>query len=289
MLGLDIKLLNFLDLKNRLGILFIANVLRKLIDLIKPDLIHVHSLLHSANLALRIINPPIPIIITDHGAYWGIKEEGRRALLRLGISLSIADRIICVSNHVREKLLSLYPVLSKYFPVLPSPNDIVVIHNPIDISRFHLPDPERVEELKRRVGEGGKIVFFCAVTEPIRRKRLDLLLKAFAIDDRLRSSCKLVIVTNEEGVLYVKEFVSRNKLELLVLSKIPWRELVKYYAMADVFVMPSYAEPFGLVYAEALALGTPIVGSYESVKELEELLGVYVGEKFDPRHEGEKN
>ena len=180
-------------------------------------------------------------------------------------------------------------MLSKCFPVLPSPNDIVVIHNPIDISRFHLPDPERVEELKRRVGEGGKIVFFCAVTEPIRRKRLDLLLKAFAIDDRLRSSCKLVIVTNEEGVLYVKEFVSRNKLELLVLSKIPWRELVKYYAMADVFVMPSYAEPFGLVYAEALALGTPIVGSYESVKELEELLGVYVGEKFDPRHEGEKN
>jgi len=40
--------------------------------------------------------------------------------------------------------------------------------------------------------------------------------------------------------------------------------------------MPSYTEPFGLVYIEALTLGTPVVGSYESVKGLEELLGMYI-------------
>jgi len=67
-LELNTKLLNFLDLKGKLFILYLADVLREIMDLTKPDLIHVHSLLHPSNLALRIIDPPVPIIITDHGA-----------------------------------------------------------------------------------------------------------------------------------------------------------------------------------------------------------------------------
>jgi glycosyltransferase involved in cell wall biosynthesis len=62
---------------------------------------------------------------------------------------------------------------------------------------------------------------------------------------------------------------------LIVRSRVPWRELVEYYSVADVFVMPSYAEPFASVYIEALSLGTPVVRSYENMKELEKLL-VYI-------------
>jgi glycosyltransferase involved in cell wall biosynthesis len=136
-------------------------------------------------------------------------------------------------------------------------------------------DPERLKELKGKIGGNKKTVFFSAVTDPIRRKRLDLLLKAFMVNDYLRKNCRLIIVTNEEGVSYVEKFISQNRLDLIVRSRVPWRELVEYYSVADVFVMPSYAEPFGMVYTEALTLGTPVVGSYESVKELEELLGIY--------------
>ena len=288
-LKLNIKFLDFLDLKEKLSVLYLADVLREITDLIKPDLIHVHSLLHLSNLALRIIDPSIPIIITDHGAYWGVKKQ-RAGLLKLGLALSITGlrRVICVSNHVREKLLSFYPVLSKHFPTLISPDNIIVVHNPIDTAKFPILDPERLKELKGKIGGNKKTVFFSAVTDPIRRKRLDLLLKAFMVNDYLRKNCRLIIVTNEEGVSYVEKFISQNRLDLIVRSRVPWRELVEYYSVAEVFVMPSYAEPFGLVYTEALTLGTPVVGSYESVKELEELLGIYIGEKFDPRYEGEK-
>lgn len=57
-------------------------------------------------------------------------------------------------------------------------------------------------------------------------------------------------------------------------------------SVADVFVMPSILEPFGLVYVEALLADTPVVGCHESIKELEGLLGIYIGEGFDPRREG---
>jgi glycosyltransferase involved in cell wall biosynthesis len=288
-LKLNSKFLDFLDLKEKLSVLYLADVLREIIHLIKPDLIHVHSLLHLSNLALRIIDPPIPIIITDHGAYWGVRKQ-RAGLLKLGLALSITElrRVICVSNHVREKLLSFCPVLSKHFPTLISPDNIIVVHNPIDTAKFSILDPERLKELKGKIGGNKKTVFFSAVTDPIRRKRLDLLLKAFMANDYLRKNCRLIIVTNEEGVSYVEKFISQNRLDLIVRSRVPWRELVEYYSVSDVFVMPSYAEPFGTVYIEALALGTPVVGSYENVKELEELLGTYIGEKFDPRYEREK-
>ncbi len=64
-------------------------------------------------------------------------------------------------------------------------------------------------------------MMFCAVTEPIQRKRLDLLLKAFTANDYLRNSCRLIIVSNEEGVSYAKRFASQNKLDLIILSKVP--------------------------------------------------------------------
>jgi len=288
-LKLNTKFLDFLDLKEKLHILYLADVLREITDLIKPDLIHVHLLSHYSNLALKIIDPHIPIIITDHGAYWWVMKQ-RANLLKLGLALSVTElrRVICVSNHVREKLLSFYPVLSKHFPTLISPDNIIVVNNPIDTAKFPILDPERLKELKGKIGGNKKTVLFCAVTDPIRRKRLDLLLKAFMVNDYLRKHCRLIIVTNEEGLSYVEKFISQNELDLIVRSRVPWRELVEYYSVADVFVMPSYAEPFGTVYIEALALGTPVVGSYENVKELEELLGTYVGEKFDPRYEGEK-
>jgi glycosyltransferase involved in cell wall biosynthesis len=288
-LKLDVRFLHFFDFKEMLFILYLADVLREVIDTIKPNLIHVHSLFNSFNLALRIVNPPIPIIITDHGAYWEVRKQ-RKGLLKLGLALSIPSlrKVICVSKHVREKLLRFHTVLSKYFPTLISPDNIVVIHNPIDTTRFPTLDPEKLKELKRKIGRDKKIVMFCAVTEPIRRKRLDLLLKAFTANDYLRNSCRLIIVSNEEGVSYARRFASQNKLDLMVLSRVPWKELVEYYAIADVLAMPSYAEPFSLVYIEALSLGTPIVGSYENIKELEELLGIYIGEKFDPRHEDER-
>jgi len=141
-LKLNTKFLDLLDLKEKLFILYLADVLKGIMDLIKPDLIHVHSLLHSSNLALRNIDPPIPIIITDHGAYWGVRKV-RAGLLKLGLALSIIElrRVICVSNHVREKLLSFYTVLSEHFSTLISPDNIIVVLNPIDTAKFSILDP----------------------------------------------------------------------------------------------------------------------------------------------------
>lgn len=51
---------------------------------------------------------------------------------------------------------------------------------------------------------------------------------------------------------------SNSWIEVLPFSKNK-RELAAHYRWADVFVMPSFTETFGLVYAEALSQGTPVI------------------------------
>ena len=51
---------------------------------------------------------------------------------------------------------------------------------------------------------------------------------------------------------------------------------------------PSRSEGFAYVYVEALLAGLPIIGFYSNVSEIEKLLGIYVGERFNASNEDEK-
>ena len=269
--------LRFLSFKERLVVIYSAHYLKQILETIKPDLIHVHSLHNNYNLALKILRPSIPIIITDHGAFWGIKKE--KDLIRVKNALSIVSSVICISLNVKMRLEQLIHTLNLNYGA-----DLYVIHNPVNVDKMPLLNRE---ELRKKWGK-KKIVFFLGVTEPIRRKRLDLLLRAFSVSNYLRRNCKLIILTEGEGIRYAKEYISRNKIDGIVLNRRPWNEVVEYYTVADVFVMPSISEPFGIAYIEALLAGTPVIGSHEIIKELERLLGIYIGEGFDPSREGKE-
>jgi glycosyltransferase involved in cell wall biosynthesis len=59
----------------------------------------------------------------------------------------------------------------------------------------------------------------------------------------------------------LEEFVRRERLEGVVVftGEIENSKLPTLYRAADVFVMPSSGEGFGIVYLEALACGTPVI------------------------------
>ena len=109
-----------------------------------------------------------------------------------------------------------------------------------------------------------------------------------AIDSYLREKCVIIVITNEKGIDYAHKFTKKQQINALILGPQPWDRIVKFYNAADVFVMPSRSESLGIVYEEALLAGIPIVGFYPILNELEHLLGVYIGEKFDASKENEK-
>lgn len=280
---------NFLKLKDKLIVHYCAQVINEIINFVKPDIIHIHldGVYNRNILALFLLKKSCPIILTDHGigvlfkyGTFEIFNLDRTYLLRmLKEELKIADRVISLCNFSK-----------KYFcEFLDFPTEkTTVIHNPIDENSIPLFDKENLR-LQLGIANNKRIVFFLGAWKSIEKKGLDILLHAFEANDYLRKTCALIIIANKDGLNMARDLAKYKTFDMVLLSPQPFEKAVKYYSIADVFVLPSRTEGIGIVYEEALVVGTPIVGWSESVRELEELLGIYVGEKFNSHQENEVN
>jgi D-inositol-3-phosphate glycosyltransferase len=150
--------------------------------------------------------------------------------------------------------------------------NIEVIPCGTDVETFHtMPQSEARETLGFDAGE--KLVLYVGRFDP--RKGIETLVRAFAAlyhrtEHQLQSKLRLVIVGGcQEGQADANE---RSRIEALVAElgiagnttfagQVGHDRLPLYYTAADVCVIPSHYEPFGLVAIEAMACGTPVIAS----------------------------
>lgn len=149
------------------------------------------------------------------------------------------------------------------------PGQCVVAPPGVDLVRFQPRQPGRLRE---RLGlAGSKVILFAGRLEPL--KGPDTLLDAFAAlqeDELLSGSLQLLFVgelsSEGERVGERRELV-RRAADLGVLDRVSFlgaqsqERLALLYCLADLVVVPSHSESFGLVALEAQACGTPVVAS----------------------------
>lgn len=115
--------------------------------------------------------------------------------------------------------------------------------------------------------------------ESVRRKNLKGLLKAFR---RLDEDVTLRIIGDGEYLEVVKKWIKRYDLEqrVALLGYVDNERIDAHLRKATAFVMPSFSETFGIVYAEACINGTPILYSkgtgFDGMFE-------HIGAAVDPR------
>lgn len=127
----------------------------------------------------------------------------------------------------------------------------------------------------------GRILYVGSTAE---RKGLDLLIGALSL---VKSACELVVVGNADNAEteMLKMLASEKKVNIQWLGFKEGPELVEEYKKADIFVLPTREDCFGLVLVEAMAAGLPILsskyadGAYDIIKS-----GVN-GEMADPYDE----
>ena len=160
------------------------------------------------------------------------------------------------SNVQKEKLNELYNY--------DAPN-IDIIPPGVNIHTYHIPTEE---ELKKETDLPDKYIFCLSRIDT--NKGHDLLLYAF---DKIRKEIDdihLVIgggspnpKPREKSVFNkMKEIISERDMDRVhIIGYVPDEKMVQYYQRAELFVLPSIFEPFGMTSQEAMACGTPVVAS----------------------------
>lgn len=125
----------------------------------------------------------------------------------------------------------------------------------IDTVRFrHQIDKQDVERVKSQLGVFNKIVIL-SVSYLQKRKGIQYLIEAFL--ELNPQNTVVVIVGDGEYKQELQRLVPESRSDILFVGHD--EETAKYYAMADIFVMPSFSDPWGLTINEAMVAGLPVI------------------------------
>jgi glycosyltransferase involved in cell wall biosynthesis len=271
-LGWRYRFARSLPLKEKIAFAARCRFLDKVLPAVSPQVVHVHGRENPWSLSVRALSDSIPLVISHHGFSAASAQE--KDLQKARSILGCADRLVLVSSSLLRRDQELLEDLHER---------VVVINNPIDSGRVPLMDKHQA---KRRLGlDDRKVIFFSGICDSLNMKGLRTLLDSYAGSISLKQSCRLIMIADPEGMQHASRFLSEKRIAGIVMGPQPREKLAALYNAADVFVMPSRSEAFPLVFLESLLAGVPVVGYQNSVEELADLLGIYVGEPFDASRE----
>ncbi len=182
----------------------------------------------------------------------GEMEQAERPVVEAEV-MATADRIIAFSPHERDAMVRLYGADASRVSLVPCG---------VDLSVFRPLDRKMARE---RLGlNGDKILLYVGRIEPL--KGLELLVETAAQIDSEEGVRVMVVGADVNGdgeIDRVKLLAKERDLEDQIdfVGQVDHNELPLYYNAADVCVVPSYYESFGLVALEAMACGIPVVAA----------------------------
>ena len=116
------------------------------------------------------------------------------------------------------------------------------------------------EIFKQSKGYPKKLILY--VGRLIEQKGILDLLKAFQILFREQSDLGLLVIGTGEQEEQCEEFCRINNLKnIFFVGFLHQEELPVYYAISDIFVLPTRSDPWGLVLNEAMACKLPVISS----------------------------
>ncbi len=250
---------------------FVAGVLAQTqADGIQYDVIHSHYWLSGAAAHQLRAAWDVPIVHMAHtlGVMKNLvaqRPEERETDERIAVEREIvrfADALVAATPAEEQQLIELYAA---------DPARIHVISPGVDTERFH---PIPPDQARSQIGTcpARRLILFVGRIEPL--KGVDNLLRAIALliarQPTLRSQlCVPIIGGDPNQVRENAELARLHELrtalgldeEVLFIGAKNQDTLQYYYAAAEMVVMPSDYESFGMVALEAMACGTPVIAS----------------------------
>ncbi len=228
-----------------------------------PDVIHAHDwLCYPAGIAAKRATGA-PLVLHVHATEFDRsgfdKENPINEIERRG--MYEADRILTVSEYTKNIIVNHYGV---------DPNKVEVVYNGTDV---HYDDSSKVENVdgssvennvKKFKDAGWNIVLF--VGRLTLQKGPDYFLKAAKRVLEYKPKTLFVMVGSGDMEKQIIDSSAYDGIsdKIVFTGFLRGEELDRVYTSADLMVMPSVSEPFGLVPLEALMKDTPVLVSKQS-------------------------
>jgi UDP-glucose:(heptosyl)LPS alpha-1,3-glucosyltransferase len=205
-----------------------------------------------------------------HRAGLKIAEALKGKTIRTNVNYGVADRIrlylehqnfakrkyrkvIACSTLVKRELMENYRVPD---------SDIVVVPNGVDLQEF---DPRNRDafwnDLRSQYHIGNQEILLLFVGHEFARKGLEVTIRALAL---LKQHHIKLLVCGSDNVLPFQRLASELAVHQQVIFAGAQAEVKRYYAAADIFVLPTLHEAFGLVITEAMASALPVITSKDA-------------------------
>ena len=190
----------------------------------------------------------IPFIAIGYGLdIWNVRREGARR------AVPAADRALAISHFTADSMAKAFGLRRDQIGLLPTTFDPEIFVPGLKphylLKRFRLaPEQPVILTVARLAGEE-------------RFKGYDQVLRALPAVRRAVPQVHYILGGKGPDKPRLEELVRDLRLEDVVTfaGYIPDHELCGFYNLCDVFVMPSKAEGFGIVFLEALACGKPVI------------------------------
>ncbi len=224
-----------------------------MVDVIKNnnlDLLHVHYAIPHASAAymakqiLKKEGKNIPVITTLHGTDITLVGRDKTYAPVVTFSINESDAITAVSNNLRDETY-------KHFNIT---KDIEVIVNFVDVSRFNR---KGIDAFKKVIAPNGERVIMHA-SNFRKLKRIPDVIKIFKeVNDKIPS--RLMLVGDGPERPAAEDLCRELNLcdEIRFVGK--QEQMEDILAIADLFLLPSEYESFGLAALEAMAAGVPVI------------------------------
>ena len=207
-----------------------------------PDVIHAHSFL--AGIAAYDIAKPynIPIVLTEHLSSLLDDSLKKKHVSSFKNILNKADALVAVSKGLKTKMQTY------------TSQEIKVIPNLVDTDFFSpLPKEAKRDDFT-----------FIAIGSLIPRKGFDLLIQAFAkIKKTSDLKPRLIIIGDGREKSNLLKLIEKLGLKdkVNLTGHLSQEKVKDQLRRADVFVLSSHIETFGVVVIEAMAVGLPIIAT----------------------------
>lgn len=222
----------------------VANVVGRALREFQPDIIHVHEPLVPSVSMHAVLNAEVPVVATFHSNVG--RERVGSLWFRLAVPMirPVWNRVACriaVSEAARHSVTSRM-----------GEGDVRIVPNGVDVARFASASPARLP--------AGRHLLFVGRLEE--RKGFPVAVRAFESLAARYPDLRLLVIGDgaERDAVDLLDASTRARVEML--GRVDDDRLASSLKAADVYLGPATGgESFGIVLAEAMAAGLPIVAS----------------------------